>query len=300
MEVFSGDADGPPGLTSLAYLTFVRRSRQPSAADPRLIVESDDERRREAEAQARRAERLRARHALEIAARSNPLSDGRSPETSGQAGAFFWFAIGAAAGRPLWLPPTGSRRIHGFRVSATEAWPDSRPAVRGYRLPVASSNTTFASGRVRSAPAACCFPGGASRRGHRPALRFADGVRAAGASDSMMVSQARLWLAGDLHVPSGFRRGGAVAKRRLDVHATSAICRPRPYLIVPTYAGTAVLADGDVHEDRRQLWCIHRDASVRRCWFDLRARCAGLVVATGALRALLTAAVQRFFMTLWP
>ena len=68
VEVFSEETlTGRRRMTSLAYLTFVVVDRDSHRLPiPRLIVESDDERRREAEAQARRAERLRARHALEM------------------------------------------------------------------------------------------------------------------------------------------------------------------------------------------------------------------------------------------
>jgi acyl-CoA hydrolase len=67
VEVFSEETlTGRRRLTSRAYLTFVAtdvagvRTRIPA-----LLMESDDDRRRAAEAEARRAERLRARTSLE-------------------------------------------------------------------------------------------------------------------------------------------------------------------------------------------------------------------------------------------
>ena len=65
--LFGRDADRPPAHdeSRLSHVRGVDRDSH-RLPIPRLIVESDDERRREAEAQARRAERLRARHALEL------------------------------------------------------------------------------------------------------------------------------------------------------------------------------------------------------------------------------------------
>ena len=68
VEVFSEETlTGHRRMTSRAYLTFVaidrdgRRSRIPG-----LILETDEERRRAAEAEIRRAQRLEARRALEL------------------------------------------------------------------------------------------------------------------------------------------------------------------------------------------------------------------------------------------
>ncbi len=67
VEVFSEETlTGRRQMTSLAYLTFVavdRESRR--VAIPGLILETADDKRRAAEAEARRAERLKARKALE-------------------------------------------------------------------------------------------------------------------------------------------------------------------------------------------------------------------------------------------
>jgi acyl-CoA hydrolase len=68
VEVFSEETlTGRRRMTSLAYLTFVAVDRDTRRHPiPGLILESDDDRRRAAEAQARRAERLRARSAMEM------------------------------------------------------------------------------------------------------------------------------------------------------------------------------------------------------------------------------------------
>ena len=68
------------------------------------------------------------------------------------------------------------------------------------------------------------------------ALSFAYGVRAAGASDSYgYVSQARLWLAGDLHVHQDF--AAAVPWPNADWTFTPLGYRPAPgHTLVPTYA----------------------------------------------------------------
>ena len=67
VEVFSEETlTGRRRLTSLAYLTFVaidRDSRR--VAIPGVILESEEDRRRAAEADVRRAERLKARTGLE-------------------------------------------------------------------------------------------------------------------------------------------------------------------------------------------------------------------------------------------
>jgi len=67
VEVFSEETlTGRRQLTSLAYLTFVAIDRDRSrVAIPQLILETDDDRRRAAEAAVRRGERLKARQALE-------------------------------------------------------------------------------------------------------------------------------------------------------------------------------------------------------------------------------------------
>jgi acyl-CoA hydrolase len=67
VEVFSEETlTGVRRMTSLAYLTFVSVDRESRRLTiPRLIVETEDERRRAAEADARRADRLKARKALE-------------------------------------------------------------------------------------------------------------------------------------------------------------------------------------------------------------------------------------------
>ena len=67
VEVFSEETlTGRRCLTSRAYLTFVAIDRDNRRVPiPRLILESDDERRRAAEANERRAARLEARHSLQ-------------------------------------------------------------------------------------------------------------------------------------------------------------------------------------------------------------------------------------------
>ena len=54
-------------MTSRAYLTFVARDRDGNRRTiPGLILETDEERRRAADAEIRRAHRLEARRALEL------------------------------------------------------------------------------------------------------------------------------------------------------------------------------------------------------------------------------------------
>jgi acyl-CoA hydrolase len=67
VEVFSEETlTGLRRMTSLAYLTFVAVDRENRRlAIPGLILENDDDKRRAAEADARRMERLKARKALE-------------------------------------------------------------------------------------------------------------------------------------------------------------------------------------------------------------------------------------------
>jgi acyl-CoA hydrolase len=67
VEVFSEETlTGRRRMTSRAYLTFVAISEDGQRqAIPGLILDTDDERRRAAEAAARRAQRLDARRALE-------------------------------------------------------------------------------------------------------------------------------------------------------------------------------------------------------------------------------------------
>jgi acyl-CoA hydrolase len=68
VEVFSEETlTGRRQLTSLAYLTFVAvDSKSHRLPIPHLILQTDDDRRRAAEADARRADRLEARQALEL------------------------------------------------------------------------------------------------------------------------------------------------------------------------------------------------------------------------------------------
>jgi acyl-CoA hydrolase len=67
VEVFSEETlTGLRRMTSAAYLTFVAIDREGRRLPiPALILETDEERQRAAEANARRIERLRARKALE-------------------------------------------------------------------------------------------------------------------------------------------------------------------------------------------------------------------------------------------
>ena len=68
VEVFSEETlTGRRQLTSLAYLTFVAVDRESQrVVIPRLIADTDDDRRRAAEADARRGDRLKARQALQL------------------------------------------------------------------------------------------------------------------------------------------------------------------------------------------------------------------------------------------
>ena len=68
VEVFSEETlTGRRQLTSLAYLTFVAVDRESQrVAIPHLIADTDDDRRRAAEADARRGDRLKARQALQL------------------------------------------------------------------------------------------------------------------------------------------------------------------------------------------------------------------------------------------
>jgi acyl-CoA hydrolase len=67
VEVFSEETlTGLRRLTSSAYLTFVAFDRDGARhAIPKLILETEDEKRKAIEAEARRADRLRARQVLE-------------------------------------------------------------------------------------------------------------------------------------------------------------------------------------------------------------------------------------------
>jgi acyl-CoA hydrolase len=67
VEVFSEETlTGVRRMTSRAYLTFVAIDRDGSRLPiPGLLLETEDEKRRAAEAERRRAERLKARRALE-------------------------------------------------------------------------------------------------------------------------------------------------------------------------------------------------------------------------------------------
>jgi acyl-CoA hydrolase len=72
VEVFSEETlTGLRRMTSRAYLTFVAVDREGQRHPiPGLILDSDDERRRAAEADVRRAERLKARQTLEARLRA--------------------------------------------------------------------------------------------------------------------------------------------------------------------------------------------------------------------------------------
>ena len=74
VEVFSEETlTGRQRMTSLAYLTFVAIDRENRrVAVPGLILETADDKRRAAEADTRRADRLKARKALEERLRNTP------------------------------------------------------------------------------------------------------------------------------------------------------------------------------------------------------------------------------------
>jgi acyl-CoA hydrolase len=74
VEVFSEETlTGVRRMTSRAYLTFVATDREGQRLTiPGLILATDDDRRRAAEADERRAERLRARRSLEARGNVDP------------------------------------------------------------------------------------------------------------------------------------------------------------------------------------------------------------------------------------
>ena len=74
VEVFSEETlTGRQRMTSLAYLTFVAIDRESRRVPvPGLILETADDKRRAAQADARRADRLKARKALEERLRETP------------------------------------------------------------------------------------------------------------------------------------------------------------------------------------------------------------------------------------
>jgi len=134
-------------------------------------------------------------------------------------------------------------------------------------------------------------------------LCFAYGVRAAGGSDSYgYVSQARLWLAGDLHVHQDF--AAAVPWPNADWTFTPLGYRPAPgHTIVPTYAPGLPL-----------LMAMFMKMGGTCGAFVVTPLCGALLVvltfvlgvqvsgrATGALASLLTASSPTILlMTLWP
>lgn len=134
-------------------------------------------------------------------------------------------------------------------------------------------------------------------------LCFEYGVRAAGGSDSYgYVSQARLWLAGDLHVHQDF--AAAVPWPNADWTFTPLGYRPAPgHTLVPTYAPGLPL-----------LMAMFMKAGGTCGAFMVTPLCGALLVlltfvlgvqvsgrATGALAALLTASSPTILMmTLWP
>jgi len=134
-------------------------------------------------------------------------------------------------------------------------------------------------------------------------LWIAYGARAAGGSDSYgYVSQARLWLAGDLHVHQDF--AAAVPWPNADLTFTPLGYRPAAaHTIVPTYApglpllmATFMKATGDCGAF---LVMPLSAALLVILTFTLGVQVSGR--ATGALAALLTASSPTIvFMTLWP
>jgi acyl-CoA hydrolase len=77
VEVFSEETlTGIRRMTSRAYLTFVATDREGARIKiPGLILETEEEKRRAAEAEVRRAERLKARKALEERLAVSAISD---------------------------------------------------------------------------------------------------------------------------------------------------------------------------------------------------------------------------------
>ncbi len=212
VEVFSEETlTGRRRMTSLAYLTFVAVDRDSHRVPiPRLILETDDDRRRAAEAQVRRVERLRARSALERAWVQSPINDGdaRGRDRAG-ARILFGLAIAAAAGSAVLAFSDGfSLRLFGLRVSSHGGL---RPAlfallfaVIAYRLH--PENRAFRRLAAFGAPVVCCFHGW--RRRPPPSSSLSASISACGRPADPtamgMSSQARLWLAGDLHVHQDF------------------------------------------------------------------------------------------------
>jgi acyl-CoA hydrolase len=80
VEVFSEETlTGLRRMTSRAYLTFVATDREGARIKiPGLILETEEEKRRAAEAEVRRAERLKARKALEERLAVSAISDSTS------------------------------------------------------------------------------------------------------------------------------------------------------------------------------------------------------------------------------
>ena len=220
----------------------------------------------------------------------------------------FGLAIAAAAGSAVLAFSDGfSLRLYGIRVSSHGGL---RPAlfallfaVIAYRLHPRKQDLLIVWQRSLHAsrlplpwvaPAAAAVVLG---------LCFAYGVRAAGGSDSYgYVSQARLWLAGDLHVHQDF--AAAVPWPNADWTFTPLGYRPGPgHTIVPTYAPGLPL-----------LMAMFMRIGGNCGAFMVTPLSGALLVlltcvlgvqvsgrATGALAALLTASSPTILlMTLWP
>jgi hypothetical protein len=134
-------------------------------------------------------------------------------------------------------------------------------------------------------------------------LCFVYGVRAAGASDTYgYVSQARLWLAGDLHVHQDF--AASVPWPNADWTFTPLGYRPAPgHTIVPTYAPGLPLLMAMFMTIGGTCGAFVvtplSGAMLVLLTFALGVQVSGR--ATGALAALLTASSPTIlFMTLWP
>jgi hypothetical protein len=220
----------------------------------------------------------------------------------------FGLAIAAAAGAAALAFSGGfSTRIHGIRVSSQGG---VRPAlfallfaVIAYRLHPRTHDLLVVWPRsVRAsrlllpwvAPAAAAIV---------LAFCFAYGVRAAGGSDSYgYVSQARLWLAGDLHVHQDF--AAAVPWPNADWTFTPLGYRPAPgHTIVPTYAPGLPLLMAMFMKIGGNCGAFIvtplSSALLVLLTFVLGVQVSGR--ATGALAALLTASCPTILlMTLWP
>ena len=314
-SLFGGDADRPaaddePRLPHLRR----RRSRQPPAADP----PPDPRNRRRAttrggsgSAPQRAVQGADKRSNSAGPVRRSMDEPSRRTRCAARSYILFALAILSAAGSPIAWPVVRRLFARVLRPPCVQprraAAGTLRPAVPGHRVPAACPGQRGILSTLRRARVLRAIDpvGSGSRSGGRPrALLGVYGVRAAGGSDSYgYVSQARLWLAGDLHVHQDF--AAAVPWPNADWTFTPLGYRPaaEPHHRSNVCAGIAA-PDGDVHD--AGLATVVPSSS-RRCaarvlvlsTFALGVQVSGR--ATGALAALLTASSPTILlMTLWP